>query len=102
MDFPIAKSQLNRILSECLRKAGYISITDHLTQKDSFVRRLSKTQFYPRFHLYVTEDSLTYHFSLHLDQKKPIYHAKGVRAHNADYDDPLVAEEKQRIISSLN
>jgi hypothetical protein len=56
---------------------------------------------YPRFHAYVKElgrsasGETGFSFSLHLDQKKPIY--EGTHAHNGEYDSPVVMDEADRI-----
>lgn len=78
-----------------LRKAGYFQIIDRQSGRSSYVRRLSKIQHYPRFHLYIEEGD-DYKFNLHLDQKQASY--QGQAAHSADYDEPLVAEEVKRIM----
>lgn len=60
----------------------------------SFVKPLTGS-FFPRFHLYVRENGENISFTIHLDQKKPMY--KGTTAHNADYDGDVVLNEGQRI-----
>lgn len=97
MRFNIPKTQLQRNLRDALRRTGYFSISDRKTCQLSYVRRLSKTQYYPRFHLYVDEDSKYFKFNLHLDQKGPSY--KGQRAHSAEYEEPIIKEEIERIKS---
>ncbi|MBU1037346.1 hypothetical protein KKF32_04995 [Patescibacteria group bacterium] len=99
MLFQISKSELSKSLPEVLRKCGYFMITSYHSGETSYVKRLSRLQHYPRFHLYVHEKSDTYQFNLHLDQKKPSY--KGAVAHSAEYDEPKVLEEKERIINTL-
>jgi len=63
--------------------------------KASLVRTLSGGA-YPRFHLYVSlkkgENLL---FSLHLDQKAPVY--KTAHDHAAEYDGQLIESEIERI-----
>ena len=96
MKFQADKSRLRLTLGNLLRKVGYFQINDRLSGNESFVRRLSQSQHYPRFHLYVEEGQGDYKFNLHLDQKQASY--QGQRAHSADYDEPLVKEEAERII----
>lgn len=77
-----------------LRKAGYAHFVDPNTKKPSFVLRTGP-DFYPRYHLYVMEDGEKTVFDLHIDQKKPQY--RGARAHNGEYDGPVVERELERI-----
>jgi hypothetical protein len=100
MTFSLPKKRIYQILPQALRKASYFMINDRLSGKTSYVRRLSNSQFYPRFHLYVTETETDYKFDLHLDQKKPSY--QGSRAHSGEYDEPIVEQEKNRILNSLS
>lgn len=100
MKFEISKTALSRNIVESLRQCGYYPNQDPRIEQLNFIRRLSKTVFYPRFHLYVEDLGNDFKFSLHLDQKRPSY--QGAKAHSADYDEPAVAEEKQRIINLLN
>jgi len=99
MHFRIAKAWLTRNLRDALRNCGYFGIQDRQSGRVSYVRRLSKSQHYPRFHLYLEELSQGYNFSLHLDQKKESY--QGTRAHSADYDEPEVKAEASRIKESI-
>jgi hypothetical protein len=100
MKFEIIKDQIQSNLREALRRAGYFSITDRFTNKTSYVRRLSATQHYPRFHLYIIESASRYVFDLHLDQKRVSYH--GQRAHSGEDDGSLVSEEMERITACLD
>lgn len=79
-----------------LRKAGYQPFTDPVTQKESFILRLTNG-YYPRFHLYLKDEGGQIIFDLHLDQKKPSY--KGTRAHGGEYEGPTVEREINRIAS---
>lgn len=99
MKFTISKTEVSQTMPEFLRRAGYFLITDRLTDQQSFVKRLSASSFYPRFHLYIEEKTDQYQLNLHLDQKRPSY--SGAKAHNADYDEPQVAEEKARILNFI-
>lgn len=80
------------------RKFSYIMINNRHTGKDSFVRCLT-TNRYPRFHMYILENSNSVTFDIHLDQKEPSY--KGTHAHNAEYDSQLVVDEIERLKSAL-
>ncbi len=95
MHFQIPQSSLKYNLREALRKCGYFSILDRRSNKQSYVRRLSESQHYPRLHLYIEVKDSYYQFSLHLDQKKVSY--AGQKAHSGEYDEPLVKEEAERI-----
>lgn len=82
-----------------LRAAGYVPFQDPNTGEQSFVRRLG-ANFYPRFHVYVTEntdDVLA--LTLHLDQKQPSY--AGTRAHSGEYSGEHVQEEADRILRRI-
>jgi len=100
MKLKINKGQFRTNLPAALRGAGYFRIVDRRSGQLSFVRRLSNMQHYPRFHLYIEDTGESYQFNLHLDQKQVSY--QGQRAHSGDYDEPIVKEEAQRIINSLN
>src|SRR3989338_174639 len=96
MKFQADKGRLRLTLGNLLRKAGYFQIIDHRSGHESYVKRLSQSQHYPRFHLYIEENAGDYQFNLHLDQKQASY--QGQRAHSADYDERLVKEEAEKII----
>jgi hypothetical protein len=78
-----------------LRKAGYAPFTDPKTGKDSYVLRLT-SDYYPRFHLYLSETNETITFNLHLDQKKPSYQ-NTAHKHSGDYDSPVIVKELDRL-----
>lgn len=77
-----------------MRQAGYNHFIDPNTGDESFVLRTGP-DYYPRFHVYIHEDAKSVGIDLHLDQKKPQY--KGTRAHNGEYDGPVVEREIARI-----
>lgn len=99
MEFKIAKESLKRNLRDALRSAGYFGLRNRFSSETGYVRRLSLNQFYPRFHLYLTETSDGLRLKLHLDQKRESY--QGAKAHSADYDEETVKEEAQRILEIL-
>ncbi len=79
-----------------IRRAGYGKIVDRRENKTSYVYRLSRTAFYPRFHCYIdTEDATSMTFNLHLDQKQPSY--EGSHMHSGEYEGELVEKEAARI-----
>lgn len=79
-----------------MQKVGYFENYDHRTNQVSYIHRLSKTSFYPRFHCYINEDKNGVRIiNLHLDQKQPSY--AGASAHNAEYDSEVVVKESDRI-----
>jgi hypothetical protein len=96
MDFVIKNIQENIV--GVARKLGYVIIDTRENQEYNLVRKLGGGN-YPRFHIYVKQAVPEYRFSLHLDQKAPIY--QGSHAHNGEYDGPVVESEADRIISSL-
>ena len=84
------------------RSLGYVIIDTNGGQYN-LVRKLNYDN-YPRFHAYVKQSGNDFNFSLHLDQKKPIYGARGVHgvhAHNGEYFGPVVENEADRIKETL-
>jgi len=76
------------------RKLGYVIIDSKENNEYNLVRKLTYGN-YPRFHVYLKIAGDRFIFSLHLDQKAPIY--KGTHAHNGEYDGALVEDEAERI-----
>ena len=95
MTFSINKNKRN--VRDLIRRIGYAPLGATPEGEISCVRRLSGN--YPRFHIYLKETGAVYHFSLHLDQKKPVY--EGVTAHSGEYDSDVVKEELSRIKTIL-
>lgn len=87
-------SKFSLTVYQLVRKLGYFPVTDPYTKKTSFIRKLSAHR-YPRFHLYISENSTGIVFDLHLDQTAARY--QGQTAHRADYNSPQVKEELTRI-----
>ena len=81
-----------------LRQAGYMPLHDRLSGKDSYARKLTAGR-YPRFHLYLKEDSQEIIFDLHLDQTSSRH--ENQTAHNADYDSQEVKDELIRLYGFL-
>lgn len=98
MDFEIKDLKISVV--DLSRRLGYIIIDTRENGEYNLVRKLSGNN-YPRFHVYLKQQGSNYIFSLHLDQKKPIYGAKGVHAHNGEYFGPVVEEEADRIKETL-
>lgn len=97
------KQQLNDNYELWLKRAGYAMLNDRQSGEISFVRRLTR-DFYPRFHIYVTESldkngRAIISLNLHLDQKKPGY--EGQARHNAEYDGEVVEDEARRLSKFL-
>ena len=76
------------------RNIGYTIIDTKENGEYNLVRKLTFSN-YPRFHIYLKVAGDRLIFSLHLDQKAPIY--KGAHAHNGEYDGPVVENEADRI-----
>jgi hypothetical protein len=76
------------------RKIGYLLLGAMDSNEYNLVRKLTGNN-YPRFHIYVKQRADHYDFSLHLDQKAPIY--QGTHAHNGEYEGPVVEDEALRI-----
>ena len=85
--------QLNKPINvtTVLRQAGYHPL------QGAWVRQLSNG-YYPRFHLYLTDDTNSLKLSLHLDQKQSTIQMAGLKRHAGDYQSPVVAEEFGRIV----
>lgn len=86
----------NLNIPRLLRSAGYHAILDRLAGKASWVRTMGRSH-YPRFHLYISENSNSVAFNLHLDQKKDTLKLKGIKRHAGEYDGLRVTEEMERI-----
>jgi excinuclease UvrABC nuclease subunit len=95
MDFTIKNIDKNIVV--VARELGYV-IIDTNENGYNLVRKLAGDN-YPRFHIYVKQAGTDFIFSLHLDQKKPIY--KGAHAHNGEYFGPVVDAEAERIKTVL-
>jgi len=92
MDFIIKNINMNIV--GVARALGYVIIDTKENGEYNLVRKLDRDN-YPRFHAYVTVQGNNYNFSLHLDQKKPIY--KGTHAHSGEYFGPVIDDEADRI-----
>ena len=98
MDFNI--KELQKSISTVSRDIGYTIIDTKENGEYNLVRRMGGGN-YPRFHAYVRQQGTSFNFSLHLDQKAPIYRGTGVHAHNGEYFGPIIDEEADRIKSAL-
>lgn len=94
MKLTINKNELKDSLEHILRQAGYARIQDRNTGQSSFVRRLTGN-YYPRFHIYLKEESAIALLNIHLDQKKASY--PGAHAHNGEYEGEVVVAELERV-----
>lgn len=83
-----------------MRKLGY-TFQKKQDSEMSFIRPLER-QSWPRFHIYLKENSAANKlvFNLHLDQRKTRY--KGAAAHSGEYKTGLVKNEMERIKKSLS
>lgn len=85
--------KIRNTIYNLMRDLGYhFQGQDEKTKELGFAR--PKTG-YPRLHLFIKTEEGGLTFSLHLDQKKPIY--DGATAHAGDYDGPVVEREMARI-----
>ncbi len=79
-----------------VRRAGYAKIIDRARGQTSYVFRLCRSGFYPRFHCYIEkEDETSITLNLHLDQKQPSY--QGSHMHSGEYEGEGVEKEARRI-----
>lgn len=76
-----------------LRRLGYGEQQNSQGQI-SFNRRFSNAPF-PKYHAYVEDKNGGLQVNLHIDQKAASYDDS--RAHNGEYEGPLVEQEMQRI-----
>lgn len=81
------------------RDIGYIFQRQVSENEVSFTRPLNRGG-YPRFHIYLKGNNEELLFSLHIDQKRPVY--KEAHDHAAEYDGRVVEEEAQRIKQILS
>lgn len=96
MDFVIKNIKEN--IAVVARKIGYVIIDTKDGPEYNLVRKLAGNN-YPRFHVYAKQNGQDFTFSLHLDQKAPIY--EGSSAHNGEYWGPIVENEADRIKNML-
>ncbi|KKQ68599.1 MAG: hypothetical protein A2626_02865 [Candidatus Nealsonbacteria bacterium RIFCSPHIGHO2_01_FULL_38_55] len=100
MEF-IIENNSEKNVTNATRKIGYFYLPQREEGNErSFVRPLQRSG-YPRFHFYLkmSPNGKGLIFSLHLDQKRPVY--KGTTAHSGEYDSLLVKQESERIKKSL-
>ena len=95
MDFTIKNIDKNVV--SVARELGYVIIDTKESREYNMVRKLGYGGNYPRFHVYLKQQVGDFVFSLHLDQKAPIYKGVGVHAHNGEYFGPVIDEEIGRI-----
>jgi len=96
VDFTIKNANMGIV--EVARQLGYLIIDTKPNGEYNLVRKFGGNH-YPRFHAYVKQQGDNFVFSLHLDQKAPIY--QGTHAHNGEYFGPVVQNEGDRIRSAL-
>lgn len=96
MKFSLKSSENILIL---IRKIGYF-LLKYDPEKNEYIclKPLGPSGF-PRFHLYIKKEKDKLEFSLHLDQKRPIY--KGAPAHSGEYQGEIVEKEAERIKNIL-
>lgn len=61
---------------------------------DSYMKRI-RGDWYPRFHVYLTQNGEELEISLHIDQKEHSY--QGTNRHQGEYDTPIVTTEGERL-----
>ncbi|MFC1612835.1 hypothetical protein ACFL23_00720 [Patescibacteria group bacterium] len=82
-----------------MQKLGFFENYDRHTGKISYIKRLSRQNFYPRYHVYIDEKGNDRIINLHIDQKKPSY--GGSNMHSAEYDGDVVSREIDRMSGIL-
>jgi hypothetical protein len=99
MRFTVPKP-LNTTAEFLIRRAGYGKIVDRARGEVSYVYRLSRTAFYPRFHCYIEKDeAASFVVNIHLDQKQPSY--EGSHMHSGEYEGEGVEKEARRIKEAI-
>lgn len=87
--------------SVVLRNLGYTFFQQDPRTKEMFFIKSLGQDFYPRFHLILqNQKNDELYFSLHLDQKKPIY--KEAPAHSGEYNGDIIKKETIRIKQAFN
>jgi len=90
------KVELKKNIVNLLRDCGYRL---HPKDQKSYIRPVSNSGFYPRWHLYIEEKTGIFIFNLHLDQKRASY--QGQTAHSGGYDEENIKQEAKRIINLI-
>ena len=93
MKIKILFSELSQNIQVVLRRAGYQL---YRTQGSELVfsRRLSRTNFFPRFHLYLHQTSAGWEGNLHYDLRQTV---QANPVHGEEYEGEIVEEEYQRL-----
>jgi hypothetical protein len=92
MRLQIKKSSTANII-DLIRRCGY-SYRGRQGEEIIFVRRAGLSE-YPRFHIYLKEESDGFILNLHLDQKRASY--AGSRAHSGEHEGELIEKEAERV-----
>lgn len=96
MIIPIAG--LKQQLPIILRRAGY-QLYRRQEKELVFSRRLSRTNFFPRFHLYLHPTQNAWEGNLHYDLRQTV---QAHPVHGEEYDGPVVEDEYNRLWSIIN
>ena len=86
---------LKETINTIPRKLGYRYLKEDKERNEHIMVRPLESGGYPRFHLFLKIESDNFIFSLHLDQKRPVY--KGTISHSADYQGEIIEAEMERI-----
>ncbi len=79
-----------------IRHCGYGEYYDRRAHKVSYMKRARMTDMFPRYHVYIEENTDGVTFDLHLDQKRPSY--EGSSMHSGEYTGSAVEREAKRIL----
>ena len=95
MKFTIKNEKDN--ITTLTRKIGYHYLKKDEQKQEHVLMRSLETGGYPRFHLFlkINKETKEFDFSLHLDQKRPVY--KGTPAHSGEYEGDVIEAEAERI-----
>lgn len=106
MEFQI--KNLQKSINNIMRTVGYHPAYFQKDGEFSIVRKVGRND-YPRFHLYINQNSTDINFRLHLDQKKPSYGDRRslgegrlkAHAHSGEYEGDVIETEAERIKNIL-
>lgn len=94
----ILKTERPENIQNLMRKVQYHYLGERSGQL-SFSKPLGSNR-YPRFHIYLKQDSTEISMNIHLDQKGASY--QGTTAHSGEYNGSLIEKEIERIKFQIN
>jgi hypothetical protein len=78
-----------------LKRAGYKEIFDRRSNKHSWIRQLNRSGRYPRFHLYIVNETPgSQAIDIHFDALRPLHRTEASTSENSG---PVLDQEVERI-----